>query len=178
MRCPKCKTSTLKPTKLEDGLPVMGCNECEGHLVSLLYYRDWKERNILVENDSTIDPAAVVEMDSKSALSCPKCSKIMTKYSISGKHKNRLDLCSHCDDAWLDGHEWSLLKSLELAHSLPKVFTDHWQKDVRNEQIEARKIARLKAIVNDDDLAKAQETKDWLKKHSNKSAILQFIGSD
>ena len=44
MHCPKCKNENLKPTKLEEGLPVMGCPKCEGGLLSLLYYRDWAER--------------------------------------------------------------------------------------------------------------------------------------
>jgi len=33
MHCPKCKTADLAPTKLEPGLPALGCNQCHGTLI-------------------------------------------------------------------------------------------------------------------------------------------------
>ncbi|RBW50524.1 zf-TFIIB domain-containing protein [Marinobacter sp. F3R11] len=178
MKCPKCRVVDLKPTKLEDGLPVMGCPECEGSLLSLLYYRDWAERNVPVEQTDGIQSEVSVDNDTATALSCPKCSKLMTKYSIASQHKNRIDLCGFCDESWLDGSEWKLLKSLELAHRLPKVFTDQWQRNVRGEKMEAMKIERLRRVVGQSDSDKAVEIKSWLKDHDNKAAIIQFIGSD
>ena len=178
MKCPKCKNVDLKPTKLEDGLPVMGCPECEGSVLSLLYYRDWAERTAAVDKVEDMSGDVSVDSDTATALSCPKCSKLMTKFSIASQHKNRIDLCGFCDEAWLDGSEWTLLKSLELAHKLPKVFTDHWQKSIRGQKMEAIKVERLKKIVGQADTEKAVEIKDWLKHHDDKAAILQFIGSD
>ncbi|PCM43737.1 zf-TFIIB domain-containing protein [Marinobacter sp. ANT_B65] len=178
MKCPKCRNVDLKPTKLEDGLPVMGCPECSGSLLSLLYYRDWAERNVPVEKVDETEGEVLVDNDTATALSCPKCSKLMTKYSIASQHKNRIDLCGFCDESWLDGSEWKLLKSLELAHRLPKVFTDQWQRNVRAEKMEAMKIERLRRVVGQSDSDKAVEIKSWLKDHDNKAAIIQFIGSD
>ena len=43
MKCPRCKTPDLKPTMIEEYLPAMSCGQCEGSLVSLLYYRHWAE---------------------------------------------------------------------------------------------------------------------------------------
>ena len=178
MQCPKCRNIDLKPTKMEEGLPVMGCPECEGSLLSLLYYRDWAERNEPVEQSDKVNADVTVESDAKTALSCPKCSKLMTKYSISSDHKNRIDLCGFCDEAWLDGSEWKLLKSLELAHKLPKVFTDQWQRNVRGQKMETMKVERLKKLVGESDTAKAVEIRDWLKNHEKKVPIVQFIGSE
>lgn len=178
MKCPKCKNVDLKPTKLEDGLPVMGCSECQGSVLSLLYYRDWAERTVAVDSVEEIPSDVSVDSDTTTALSCPKCSKLMTKFSIASQHKNRIDLCGFCDEAWLDGSEWTLLKSLELAHKLPKVFTDHWQRSVRSEKMESMKVERLKKVVGQVDTEKAVEIKDWLKNHDDKTTILQFIGSD
>lgn len=179
MKCPKCKNIDLKPTKLEEGLPVMGCPECQGSVLSLLYYRDWSERTVVGDNNVEHATTEVsVDSDTATALSCPKCSKLMTKFSIASQHKNRIDLCGFCDEAWLDGSEWTLLKSLELAHKLPKVFTDHWQRSVRSEKMESMKVERLKKVVGQADTEKAVEVKGWLKNHDDKAAILQFIGSD
>jgi hypothetical protein len=46
MLCPKCRHIELQPTKIDDGLPAMGCPSCEGSLISLLYYREWAENNV------------------------------------------------------------------------------------------------------------------------------------
>lgn len=178
MKCPKCKNVDLKPTKLEDGLPVMVCSECEGSLLPLLYYRDWAERNLPVENSVDFDDEVTVDTDTTTALSCPKCSKLMIKFLIASQHKNRIDLCGFCDESWLDGSEWALLKSLELSHKLPKVFTEQWQKKIRGEKMDALKFERIKNIVGESDSQKAAEIKGWLKDHQNKTAIIQFIGSD
>ena len=43
MKCPRCKTTDLRPTMIEENLPAMACPACEGSLVSLLYYRHWAE---------------------------------------------------------------------------------------------------------------------------------------
>ena len=102
----------------------------------------------------------------------------MTKYSVSSEHKNRIDLCAFCDEAWLDGSEWTLLKSLELAHKLPSVFTDQWQRKVRDEKMESKKVERLKKLVGETDTTRAVEIRDWLKNHNRKAAIVQFIASE
>lgn len=156
----------------------MGCQKCEGQLISLLYYRDWAARNICTEDTPSSEKNSIVEQDTKTAVTCVKCSKLMTKHSISGKHSNHMDFCAHCDEVWLDGHEWALLKSLNLSHNLPKVLTNNWQKMVRDEKTELRKIERLGSQINEIDLNKAVETKKWLKTHNQKNTILQFIGSD
>jgi Zn-finger nucleic acid-binding protein len=178
MHCPKCKTIDLKPTKLDDSLPVFGCPECGGSLLSLLYYRDWAERVTLDSANTEYSREVVEDADSKTSLSCPKCSRIMTKYSISGSINSRLDLCGNCDEAWLDDGEWQLLKSLEIANRLPNIFTEQWQHKVRSEKMELSKIERLKKIIGEMDSEKAVEIKKWLNDHANKSTIIQFLGSE
>ena len=178
MRCPKCRNVDLKPTKIEESLPAMGCPTCEGSFLSLLYYRDWAERRVAVETTADDRAEVTEDVDTRTALSCPKCAKIMTKFSVSGAVTNRIDLCGSCDEAWLDGGEWRLLKSLELAHKLPNVFTDQWQRQIRSEKMEALKVDRLRKVVGDSDADKAVEIKNWLKDHKSKATIVQFIGSD
>lgn len=178
MYCPKCKTEYLKPTKLEDSLPVMGCPKCEGSFISLLYYRDWAER-VMVESEVNSDEMELVsDADTKTALCCPKCSRLMTKYAVSGLLDTRLDLCGNCDEAWLDGGEWRLLKSLELANKLPSIFTDQWQRKLRSEKAELNRLERLRKVVGEFDTEKALEIKEWLGSNPNKSIILHFLGTE
>ena len=56
----RASRTDLKPTKIEDGLPVMGCPDCEGASLSLLYYRDWAERNAPVEQSEAVDTVPAV----------------------------------------------------------------------------------------------------------------------
>lgn len=176
MQCPKCRDVELKPTKLEEALPAMGCQHCDGALISLLYYRDWAERHQELA-DSPAEQSVKKDNDSKSALSCPKCMRLMTKFSLSGDTQNRIDLCTSCDEAWLDGGEWSLLKSLDLALHLPKVFTEQWQKKIRQQKFDAERLARLQNLIGEADASKAQEVKQWLAQVADKQAVIRFISA-
>ncbi|MGX5201145.1 hypothetical protein [Aliikangiella sp. IMCC44632] len=179
MRCPKCQNIELKPTKLEDGLLAMGCVKCQGASVSLLYYRDWVERTGSLHNapDVTLLKGLDSE-DTAAALSCPKCAKIMQKYRISGCSSNRLDLCQSCDEAWLDGGEWELLKALELSKEIPLVFSEQWQSQVRKDVSDEIRRQRFAKILSPQDLEKSDQLRDWLKDHPNKADIIFYINHD
>ncbi|MCG8668693.1 MAG: hypothetical protein MI867_04715 [Pseudomonadales bacterium] len=144
--------------------------------MSLLYYRDWAERHEPVATGRDLSAEAV--NDSHAALSCPKCGKLMTKYRINGCQNNRLDLCASCDEAWLDGGEWELLKSLELSYLMPKVFTEEWQRKLRKEALETSREARLASRINAEDLDLAKQTRDWLKDHPNKADIIFYLNHE
>lgn len=176
MKCPKCKPINLSPMKLEGKLPVMGCRSCEGTLISLLHYRDWAERFETSFDIETVELKTVEGKDTKTALVCPKCASLMTKYKITGDNSNRLDLCANCDEAWLDQGEWSLMKSLTLTQDLPDVFTDAWQTRIIEEKTEKQQYQRLVKQVGEADAEKTEEVKTWLKGNKNKFMILHYLG--
>lgn len=183
MQCPKCHSSKLHPTKLEKGLSAMGCGECEGALVALLYYRDWAERTPQSELESSEDETTLrafigTAEESQSAMSCPKCSRVMLKYKISGESDNKLDLCASCDEAWLDKGEWHLLKLLELGTRMPLVFTEQWQTKLRKQATQDARDNRLLRYVGEDDLAMVRTFKDWLSAHKHREQILFYLNQD
>ena len=179
MQCPKCQNQSLKATKLEQGLSAMGCGECDGAFVTLLYYRDWAERNPIVENQDADQTIQLQEIDdSQAALSCPKCSRLMLKYKISGESNNRIDLCSSCDEAWLDGGEWELLKALEMSKKMPLVFTEQWQNKLRKQATQEAREQRLLKFVSQQDLDEAKAFKTWLDEHSNREQILFYLNQE
>ncbi len=186
MKCPKCKDVNLKATKLDEGLPVMGCVQCEGAVLPLLYYRDWAERSVMkpeatdasAVNHSMGESIRSEAVDSKVALNCPKCSKIMSKYAVSGCSANRLDLCLSCDEAWLDGGEWELLKALELSKNMPIVFTEAWQRKIRKEKTESARLDRLAQSIGSDDIERVAEMRNWIAQHPRKKEIVHFLGLD
>lgn len=176
MQCPKCRNIDLKPTKLDEGLSAMGCAQCEGAIVSLLYYRDWVERTGSCHETPSVELLKGFDSeDTQAALSCPKCRKLMQKFRISGGSSNRLDLCTSCDEAWLDGGEWALLKALELSKEMPVVFTEHWQKKVRDEVSEDIRRERFLKILGRKDLDKADEFREWIKSHPRRHDIIFYV---
>ncbi|MCW8879139.1 MAG: zf-TFIIB domain-containing protein [Kangiellaceae bacterium] len=176
MQCPKCKNVDLKPTKIDDGLPAMGCVQCNGAFISLLYYRDWAERAGDVHDAPTVELLKGLESeDSSAALNCPKCVRLMQKFRISGCSNNRLDLCTSCDEAWLDGGEWELLKALELTTEVPMVFSEQWQKKVRDQVSEEARRQRFMKILGEEDLRRADDFRSWLKEHPRRNDIMFYV---
>ncbi|MEE1948690.1 zf-TFIIB domain-containing protein [Pseudomonas alcaligenes] len=177
MHCPACRDSQLKPTKLDEGLLAHGCEKCSGALVALLYYRDWAERAPQPEaNEAELqaEPAS----ESTQALTCPKCAKLMSKFQISGTRGNRLDLCTSCDEAWLDGGEWQLLKALELSRKMPAIFSETWQRRVRQESAEQARRERFTRLAGAEAVARADEVRAWLKDHPQRRELLHYIGHE
>jgi Zn-finger nucleic acid-binding protein len=163
---------------IEDLLPSMGCEQCKGSLVGLLYYRHWAENH--KPHYETDAPATLSEVpaDSTNALRCPKCERIMAKYRLSGTIANRLDLCTVCDEAWLDGGEWQLLEQLQLSNKLPAVFTDTWQRKLRKEGSERTRQEILRRTIGADDATKVESLRSWLNEHPAKSTILTYLYRD
>ncbi|MGA4320514.1 zf-TFIIB domain-containing protein [Ectopseudomonas hydrolytica] len=177
MQCPACRTPRLQPTQLDAGLHGYGCSQCAGTLVGLLHYRDWVERQPATDVTGEFAAEELAD-DTRHALSCPKCAKLMSKYQISGTRANRLDLCGSCDEAWLDNGEWQLLKALELSHKVPAIFTDAWQRQVRQQASEEARRERFTRIAGADAIARADEVRAWLKDHPQRRELLFYIGHD
>ncbi len=174
MKCPRCTTPDLKPTMIEEYLPAMACGDCEGSLVSLLYYRHWAETQKPPEG-APLGTKKIETEDSTAALKCPKCARIMTKYKVSGTVSNRLDVCPSCDEAWLDKGEWELLEALQLSHKLPAIFTEAWQRRIRNELSEQTRRGILIRTIGAEDAAKVEEFRKWLGMSKNKTDILVYL---
>ena len=175
MKCPHCKTPDLQPTMIEDYLPGMSCGTCHGSLVSLLTYRHWAETQ--KSQAATPAPSAVAPetTDTTTAITCPKCERVMMKYKLTGRVSNRVDVCATCDEAWLDGGEWELLEALQLSHKMPAIFTDSWQRRIRRELTEDTRHSILTRTVGDDAAARIEEFKAWLATHEHKSFILTYL---
>jgi Zn-finger nucleic acid-binding protein len=164
------------PTMIEEYLPAMACSQCQGSLVSLLYYRHWAETQ---KPDSAPATAGVSKpRDTTSAVMCPKCSRVMTKYKLVGDVDNRLDVCATCDEAWLDGGEWELLEQLQLSTTMPSVFTDAWQRRLRNEKTEETRRSILKTTIGEVAATKVEQFREWLNAQKHKSTILTYLYRD
>ena len=175
MKCPHCQTSDLKPTMIEEDLPAMGCGTCHGSLVSLLYYRHWAETQKAPSGEPGPAATALETTETTMAIACPKCERLMAKYKMTGRVSNRLDVCSTCDEAWLDGGEWQLLEALQLSLKMPAIFTDAWQRRIRHELTEDSRRSILSRMIGEEGTVKVEEFRAWLAKNKHKSHILTFL---
>ena len=173
MQCPSCKSTSLKPIKLQQRLPARQCTKCRGLLIDLLSYREWAENHIQPE---FISPPKLEEVeDTSKALICPKCSKIMLKFRITGETKNKVDVCQSCDEAWLDEGEWELLGSLKIQDKLNAIFTDPWQRNIREESAKKAQEQRFEDLLGPDQYAKLSDIKNWINGHPNRDDLIRYI---
>ena len=175
MKCPHCKTTDLRPTMIEEYLPGMGCGTCHGSLVSLLYYRHWAETRNAPTAELTNAAATVETTDTTTAITCPKCARVMAKYKMTGRLANRLDVCSTCDEAWLDGGEWELLEALQLSLKIPAIFTEAWQRRIRRELTEETRRSILTRMIGEEGTVRVEDFRSWLGKTKHKSDILTYL---
>ncbi len=160
---------------IEEGLPAMGCGTCHGSLVSLLYYRHWAETQKAPSGEASAASADPETTDTTTAITCPKCSRLMAKFKLTGRVANRVDVCATCDEAWLDGGEWELLEALQLSLKMPAIFTDAWQRRVRHELTEDTRRSILSRLIGDESVARVDEFRAWLAKNKHKSQIMTYL---
>ncbi|GAA3924599.1 hypothetical protein [Litoribacillus peritrichatus] len=176
MRCPQCHGHDLEPKQLENGLIAAGCQKCEGAMLSLINYRFWSENHQeITEEKVNVDVMEQADEQHEKAQVCPKCSRLMTKFRIDLSTAQQLDLCTHCDEAWLDKGEWRLLKQLELHGQLPKIFTDAWQRKLRIQRMQNVVKQRYIAMIGEDRFQQVDDFKQWLDQQPEKDEIKQYL---
>lgn len=174
INCPRCKERSLNHSRIEADLPALSCDGCGGSLLSLLTYRHWRESQPDEdESHSSAHELAEVQ-DTSIALCCPKCRHFMTKFRVSADAGNQIDLCVHCDEAWLDRGEWQLLDQLALSGRLTQVFTQPWQNRVRSTEAERRAEQRWSERLGAD-YARARELREWLRDSASARDILAYV---
>ncbi len=113
MQCPKCKIPLTR--EIYEGLPIHGCKQCLGHLLSAARLKAIKTRRDKKIDDfrSEIKTERVPPQagDTAERLRCPKCRSGMEKRSKPfGPTEFHIDLCRRCDLYWLDVGELAKLQ--------------------------------------------------------------------
>jgi Zn-finger nucleic acid-binding protein len=174
--CPVCLTSELRPAKLAHDLAAYSCPTCDGVLLSLMAYRQWREADgsrVAASTERTADETDVAE-DTAAIVNCPRCRSVMVKYRIGPETRNRLDYCAHCEDVWLDHGEWPLVEALASRGDFTKIFTRSWQRRVRADIADDMETERLKELLGSE-YSKVEALRDWLQDHRARDEILALL---
>jgi len=132
MKCTVCKEGELNPAYLDVLLPCHTCSHCGGSLLKMLDYFRWQNDHL--ETNESEAPVEVEAEETSNAVRCPKTGSVMTKYRICIDTNHRLDFSAAINAVWMDKGEWALLKTHGVSGRLNRVFTDHWQQDIRKHE--------------------------------------------
>lgn len=172
MKCPACKSDTLIPAFLEDSFRCHTCRNCSGNWLLIEDYMSWLER---YKSELINDEINYKFEDSETALICPVTGSFMLKFRINNETSHKLDYSPKVAGVWLDAGEWQYLKDKGLATSLNKIFTDHWQIQLKanNTRATFEQIYTQKFGV--DDYNRVKEIRSWLQNKENKAELRAYI---
>ncbi len=176
MNCPVCKYNSLEIQEVETNLFADVCTSCKGKWISSDNYEKWLEQHgkDLPELPSDGDSGMTIP-EFELARLCPIDKRILIKYKVGRNLSFKIDRCSNCAGVWLDDTEWQSLKARNLHDDLNKIFTDHWQEEVKKE--ETRKT--LEGIYRDKfgeaDYTKIKDFKTWIEDHEKGGEIMAFL---
>ena len=176
MKCPVCKQNSLKSNEIEPNLFAEVCAKCKGKWVSNLNYEMWlEEHGTILPELPAPESTNMTIPEFELARMCPVDKRILIKYKVGRNLPFMIDRCSNCSGVWLDDKEWMALKERNLHDELNKIFTDHWQEEVKKEDTRKtlQKIYRDK--FGENDYYKIKEFKTWIENHEKGGEIMAFL---
>ncbi len=175
MDCPVCKTVKLSDVALEPNLWTQHCDSCGGHWLGLNAYQAWRDRQreILPEKMPSGEVPEAVTV--KRAKLCPQCDHLLLKYKLGRATEITLDHCGQCGGVWFDQNEWLALKDRHLHDEVYRIFTQAWQKQVREELSRENLSRHYVQKFGAENYAKIRDIKAWLLAHPQSAALIAYL---
>ncbi len=174
MKCTSCNKGKLVNHFLEPFLPTKRCSNCKGNFLYLQDYLKWKEQSSIRDEVGDFEIEAT---ESNRALLCPESGNLMIKYRIAASTEHRLDLSPSRNAIWLDHGEWELLKNSGLSLKLNEIFTDVWQRKVR----EAKTTDMLEELYQkqfEENFEQIKAMRSIVQSSNHKAEIIAYLISD
>lgn len=176
MKCPVCEVSKFERVTLEDDLNALNCTECGGHWINSFQYWLWQEK--LPENLEEVAGSGSFESeDIIKSKKCPECGNFLQRYKVGHGTDFTIDRCEKCRGIWFDKNEWEILKDKNLHDDIHFIFSQHWQKEARDEQADKNREAMLVKYIGEDGLEKIKDFKNWYKDQKEKSIIQAYLNN-
>lgn len=177
MKCTICNVGELLPINLKKTLHCLQCNHCQGNWIKLSHYLAWQatqEPSTAAVDDINVEVDAI---ESKLALTCPETGGVMTKFKITSDTNHRIDWSSSAGALWLDKGEWELLVAKGVADKMNRIFTDQWQKKIRDETKRNNKEARYLKQFGENNYSRLKLVRSWLheQKNEDKAMMIAFL---
>lgn len=174
MKCPVCKTASLKETTLAEDLPAHTCTQCGGTWIDSNPYHHWRSQRAASPQQPGRSPFNP-QWDTDELKLCPNCQRMMARYKIFPDVAYYLDRCNHCNGIWFDKNEWEALAERNLQDDLHEFFTHPWQDRLR-EQEAAHKMEKIYiSKFGEVDYALIQNIRGWLRDHPQSQMLLAYL---
>ncbi|WP_261867855.1 hypothetical protein [Budvicia aquatica] len=98
------------------------------------------------------------------------------KIPYSSTH--RLDLSPRINAIWLDKGEWELLKKEGISDKLNSIFTDVWQRRIRESLAHNQFDTLYSTEFGQEDYEKVKSIRAWLLQHPHKDKLTAFLLAD
>jgi len=174
MKCVKCSNEELHPASLDEGLVCQLCNSCGGSWVKMPDYIQWHDQHASEANLGINQEDVAIE-DTAAVLICPQCNQIMGKYRISADLEHRMDQCANCGGFWLDKGEWKYLQRFNLHTRINTIFTENWQRKVREETFKRNAEKRYLTKFGVVTYQQVKELKDYLIGNPFKNRVIAYL---
>ncbi len=174
MHCPVCQNIELIKREIEPDLWASACENCRGRWLSHPDYERWLKSH----QDSSVTPSKKLKMtipEFELVRLCPECRRILVKYKVGHNVPFMLDRCGTCAGVWLEKNEWEVLKRRNLHDDLQKIFTDHWQEEVKKGETRTHLAKMYEEKFGKEDYAKICKFKDWMENHEKEDEILSYL---
>jgi Zn-finger nucleic acid-binding protein len=121
-------------------------------------------------------PASPVAEERAGLRHCPDDGHFMARFRVTREPSFYIDQCRTCAGVWLDQGEWSELGELGLQARLGEILSEEWEWQLREAARKAREEEQWKRQLDEADLSRITEIRDWLRSHPRKSELLAFLG--
>jgi Zn-finger nucleic acid-binding protein len=174
MNCPVCKDVGLQPRDLGERLPGHGCGRCGGTFIRSTDYQEWLRRHGANLPERPPTASLPVPADTHQVKVCPACGHLMGRHHVGHEISFAIDHCDACQGIWLDRSEWEILVARGLHDDLHLMFSQAWQRAVRDLERRHHAEAGLRKRFGQD-LAELERIRRWIEAHPQRSAILAFL---
>jgi Zn-finger nucleic acid-binding protein len=174
MNCPVCKNFELNKREIEPNLYASDCENCRGRWLSYQEYDVWLKAK---DDLPAVLPKKLKMMIPEFELVrlCPECRRILVKYKVGQNVPFLIDRCGTCAGIWLDKGEWEILKRRNLHDDLQKIFTDHWQEEVKKGETRTHLAKMYEEKFGKEDYAKIIKFKEWMENHEKEDEIISYL---
>lgn len=178
IHCTCSGQAQMKEVALANRLPAHRCPACEGTLLMLSAYRQWRDDPEIapaLEASPVIHGLVAVE-DAPGARACPRCQRLMQRLRVSTDLPDfRVDRCTPCQSVWFDRGEWAALADDGLAWRLDEVLSDGWQRQLQQADLRTRREQALRARLGDDCLDELVRVRAWLDQQPRREELLALL---
>ena len=174
MLCPNCEKHSLKRHEIEPKLTGLSCEKCQGEWLNTFQYLLWKD----IQEESQKISSEHVSIDTNDVQKikhCPECNILMSRYKVGKDLNFTIDRCETCRGVWFDKQEWEAIKSKNLHTQIHFIFSDWWQKQIREEEVESSRSKRLTKLLGEDGFEKLASFKEWLLSQKGQKEALGYL---